>query len=259
MVNETILFSFVTHPLKRAMAAYGEAEAGFYMGWLDDLIKFHNLTWWRGHCNGVLQTHNKKKVTYGQGKTYNCNNFTSSSAAAAVVLPPWEVKLRRANAFMSEVIRVGFWEQHQASQVALMARSRIFPMPGGVNNNVYLIELSPEAVKQTVRLLDRTVNNTNYKEYILNVAFNDSGTERNKIDKMQDEVYDSQKQALSPKALFFSRVLRMSKGMGVPKHNQILKQLAGELISKLCYLYRLDVTCLGFHLPECEGNTFINV
>jgi hypothetical protein len=98
--------SFLRNPLERALAGFHQMEIFIRMGWLNAPIEKFNLTWWNEHCTDSDWGDPSRK--------YVCKGSTPHS--------DMETRLRNLVAYLEEVKRVGFFDEHHTPLTYQLAR-----------------------------------------------------------------------------------------------------------------------------------------
>jgi hypothetical protein len=218
ILDQYTFFTFLRHPMDRALAGFHQMEVFIRMAYtpLNSLIEKYDLTWWNDTCIAESwgDPSKRKYVCTGSNKDHPLMTST-------------ERKLQRLNAFLDDISTKGFVDQHITPLTYLMATSPV------VHAKHFLVFDLKQADDMN-RILSEAVGKPAHLKKIM-------ARHRQNFDWVigwtdlvawagDDDDDDDDEQTAS-----------------------IVVKLAKRAIEKLCQLYRQDVECLPYDVPECNG------
>ena len=226
-------YAFVRHPLQRFLAGFHQVEVFWRMNWFDATIKKFDLQFWDKFC--TLQEGSKFTVL---SKSYQC---TGSEPKQDIL-----TRLGRLHAFMDDIDRVGFFDQH------------IMPISYQLKINVLYKELKTE---ETQPVVFDIASMTGVHDSLMNIVQGRNLTAGEKFVKMNRNKSNSMN-PLMPWVVSLDELTTIANSM----HNQtdvaatddllvVRNQeinLAKDIIEKMCRLFENDVRCLPYDIPECQ-------
>lgn len=215
-------YAFVRHPLKRFLAGFHQIEVFWRMGWFDPYINKFHLQWWNKSC--TLQTDSCKWTVKSK---HQC---TGSDPNQDLV-----TRLGRLHAFMDDIARVGFFDQHvmpisyQFSVNTLFANLKSKETQLPVIFDIASMNQVHDSLSELVR-----GRNLSKQEKIVQMSRNNAG---NSMDPSM------------PWVVTWAELTTIVTSMQHPDHEVASAKTA---IERMCRMFQNDIQCLPYDIPECQ-------
>jgi len=211
-------YTFIRNPVERFLAGFHQIEVFWRMNWFSSNIDKFELQWWNQSCgakgNSSYEVLDKKHLCTGSEPQLNV-----------------AVRIGRLNAFLDDIARVGYFDQH------------IMPITYQFFSNPLFQEKSQDLHPSIfdVHSMDELGDSLSavIRGHKLSQREKFRYVERNKIVGMDDAM---------PWVMSWKELKKVAS----EKDNNAEARLAKAVIEKICILYEHDVRCLPYDIPECK-------
>lgn len=241
LLHQYLFISFVRHPLERALAAHHQMEVFFHNGWLTKTIEKYDLRWWNSHCPINVAAY--RNDSNGPGTEMISNKYKCIPKMPPTAATVTEVALRRLLVFLEEVSSIGFYDQHITPMSYLMATSPVL-----ASQHALMFDI--KSMFKVEEVLSRYTGGLRWNRTV-------------------EKSRDSMNKTIFPWILKWNELVSLSQGMrtdskpGDPLSHfplqspiltgqSVLANLASRAIELLCSLYKDDIHCFPYDIPECK-------
>mmetsp|Transcript_14647 Transcript_14647/g.22887 ORF Transcript_14647/g.22887 Transcript_14647/m.22887 type:complete len:293 (-) Transcript_14647:212-1090(-) len=232
-------FTFLRHPLDRALAGYHQIEVFYHLGWIDAPIRKYNLQWWKTSCFNT---------TYGEGMetTFRCTGN--------VTMQHTKERLLRFNHFLDEIAMIGFYDEHITPLTYLIESSPVThqavkkPLVFDLQNFDVVKDVftNLNAFAESRKLQDFDTAMAVFRNEVMANATTESNTRRNRLKSSPREMVRPKNKEAEKEGMHWI----ISQEDLVEWVNNSVPG-ASEALSKLCHMYRQDIECFSSYESSC--------
>lgn len=221
-INDYVFISFVRHPLNRILSGFHQLEIFVRLNWYARTIREFGLQWWNHYC---------LDSPYGvKPRKHICSGSIPNNDLSTV--------LSRLIGFLEEVEEIGFYDQHITPISYLIATN---PIQGdarvktGVRND---IDMNTDTVPATKKALIFDL-----------YSMNSVGTLLGDVTGMTWPNISAKERMVGNTNNEYPWTINWKDLVAIDATNP----LRNRVIALLCRLYRVDVECLPYSIPECNS------
>jgi len=233
LLNKGTIFFMATirHPMDRILAGYHQVEVFLRMDWFGDTIEKFDLKWWNRYC--IVETEEWKE----RDVRHRCTSVERKSDDVT--------RLKRYHAFLDDIRTIGFYDHHIMPMTYQMQITHHVV----VSRNIYYFDTKsiPAVLGNISSIILDDNNKPHNTNNVVKMKRQDSNPWVIRWKELQSWAATSERDKNS------DTTTDTTSNDNNNNSNDEVMVLAKGAIQKMCNLYKNDIDCLPYDVPECHS------